>query len=204
MAFPLPLKRVIRNLARLPGLGEKSATRLALYLLQRPEEEIKELAQSLSEMHTKVRLCKRCFNFAEDELCSICADETRDQSLVCVVEDPADLAAIESAGIYQGLYHVLHGLLSPREGLGPKEIRIDALLERLQRESVQEVVLALSPTVAGEATSSYIVECLKPLSIKVSRLACGVPMGMDVKYADRLTLKRALQARQPCTLLFDS
>ena len=168
------------------------------------EEEIKELAQSLSEMHTKVRLCKRCFNFAEDELCSICADETRDQSLVCVVEDPADLAAIESAGIYQGLYHVLHGLLSPREGLGPKEIRIDALLERLQRESVQEVVLALSPTVAGEATSSYIVECLKPLSIKVSRLACGVPMGMDVKYADRLTLKRALQARQPCTLLFDS
>jgi len=204
MAFPPPLKRVIRNLARLPGLGEKSATRLALYLLHRPEEEVQELAQSLLEMRSKVRLCRRCFNFAEEDVCALCADETRDQGLLCVVEDPADLAAIEAAGVYKGLYHVLHGLLSPRDGLGPKEIRIEALLERLNQEPIREVVIALSPTVAGEATAAYIIECLKGFPVQVSRLACGVPMGMDVKYADKLTLKRALQARQPYDLLFDS
>ncbi len=196
MAFPLPLKRVIENLSRLPGLGEKSATRLALYLLGRPEEEIRELAQSLLELKEKIRLCRHCFNFAEDDLCSICSDPDRDPGLICVVEDPADLAAIEAAGIFRGHYHVLHGLLSPREGLGPKEIRLEALLERLKKEPVREVLIALSPTVAGEATASYLVELLKDLPVQVTRLACGLALGMEVRYADRLTLKRALLARE--------
>ncbi|NPB09741.1 MAG: recombination protein RecR [Thermodesulfobacteria bacterium] len=196
MAFPLPLKRVIENLSRLPGLGEKSATRLALYLLGRPEEEIRELAQSLLELKEKIRLCRHCFNFAEDDLCSICSDPDRDPGLICVVEDPADLAAIEAAGIFRGHYHVLHGLLSPREGLGPREIRLEALLERLKKEPVREVLIALSPTVAGEATASYLVELLKDLPVQVTRLACGLALGMEVRYADRLTLKRALLARE--------
>ncbi len=197
MAFPEALKRAIAHLARLPGLGEKSATRLALYLLGRPEEEIRALAQSLLEMRQKIKLCRRCFNFAEGELCTICADPERKKEVICVVEDPADLAAIEAAQVFQGTYHVLHGLLSPRDGLGPREIRLEALAKRVFKEGVQEIVIALSPTVAGEATAAYIAQLFKDTPLRLTRLACGVPMGMDVKYADRLTLKRALQARQP-------
>ena len=197
MAFPEPLRRVIANLARLPGLGEKSATRLALYLLGRPEEEVKELALSLLEMRKKVRLCRRCFNFAEEDLCDICLDPDREKGILCIVEDPADLAALEAAGVFRGLYHVLHGLLSPRDGLGPREIRLEALRRRVAEEGIKELVIALSPTVAGEATAAYIAELFRGTPVKLSRLACGVPMGMDVKYADRLTLKRALVARQP-------
>ncbi len=194
--FPLPLKRVIKNLSRLPGIGEKTATRLALFLLGRPKEEVHELAESLAELPEKIRLCRRCFNFAEGDLCRFCLAPDRNPSLVCVVEDPADLSAIEASGAFRGLYHVLHGLLSPRDGLGPKEIKIEALVERVKREPITEIVIALSPTVAGEATASYLVECLKPFPLKITRLACGVPMGMDVKYADQLTLRRALEARQ--------
>ncbi len=197
MAFPEVLKRVIANLAALPGLGEKSATRLALYLLGRPEAEIRELAQSLMALRQKIRLCQRCFNFAEADFCALCLDPARDQEIICVVEDPADLAAIEAAGVYRGLYHVLHGLLSPRDGLGPKEIRLEALAQRVKDENIKEIVIALSPTVAGEATAAYIAQMFKKTPVKLSRLACGVPMGMDVKYADRITLKRALEARQP-------
>ena len=197
MAFPEPLRRVIANLARLPGLGEKSATRLALYLLGRPEEEVKELALSLLEMRKKVRLCRRCYNFAEEDLCDICLDPDREKGILCIVEDPADLAALEAAGVFRGLYHVLHGLLSPRDGLGPREIRLEALRRRVAEEGIKELVIALSPTVAGEATAAYIAELFRGAPVRLSRLACGVPMGMDVKYADRLTLKRALEARQP-------
>jgi len=195
-AFPLALERAIQNLSRLPGIGEKTATRLALFMLGRPKEQTRELAESLVELVEKIRLCRRCFNFAEGDLCRFCADPQRDQSLICVVEDPADLSAIEASQAFNGLYHVLHGLLSPRDGLGPKEIKIEALLERLKREPISEVLIALSPTVAGEATAAYLSECLKPYPVKVTRLACGVPMGMDIKYADQLTLKRALEARQ--------
>ncbi len=195
-AFPLALKRVIKNLSRLPGIGEKTATRLALFMLGRPKEEILELAESISELPQKIRLCKRCFNFAERQLCRFCSDLDRDQSLICVVEDPADLSAIEASKAFKGVYHVLHGLLSPRDGIGPKELRIEALIERIKQEPITEIVIALSPTVAGEATTSYLIECLKPFPIKITRLACGVPMGMDVKYADYLTLRRAIEARQ--------
>lgn len=195
-AFPLALERAIKNLSKLPGIGEKTATRLALFLLGRPRKETRELAESLIDLVEKIRLCRRCFNFAEGDLCRFCADPERDQSLVCVVEDPADLSAIEASQAFRGLYHVLHGLLSPRDGLGPKEIKIDALLERLKQEPISEVLIALSPTVAGEAPAAYLLECLRPYPVKVTRLACGVPMGMDIKYADQLTLKRALEARQ--------
>ncbi len=194
--FPLPLRRVIKNLSRLPGIGEKTATRLALFMLGRPKEEILELAESIADLPQKIRLCKRCFNFAEKELCRFCSDPTRDQSIVCVVEDPADLSAIEACHAFKGIYHVLHGVLSPRDGIGPKEIKIQALIERIKQEPITEIIIALSPTVAGEATASYIIECLKPFSVKITRLACGVPMGMDVKYADQLTLRRAIEARQ--------
>ncbi len=196
MAFPTPLKRVISNLSRLPGLGEKSATRLALYLLGRPEEEVRELALSLLEMREKIRLCPRCYNFAEKDLCPICADPERDKTLICVVEDPADLAAIEATGVFKGLYHVLHGLLSPRDGLGPKEIHLEDLLTRLKHEPIKEVLIALSPTVAGEATASYLIELLKDWPGEVTRLACGLALGMEVRYADRLTLKRAFLGRE--------
>lgn len=196
-SFPQALRRVITNLSKLPGLGEKSATRLALYLLGRPEEEVKELALSLLEMRKKVRLCRRCFNFAEEDLCDICLDPDREKGILCIVEDPADLAALEAAGVFRGLYHVLHGLLSPRDGLGPREIRLEALRRRVAEEGIKELVIALSPTVAGEATAAYIAELFRGAPVRLSRLACGVPMGMDVKYADRLTLKRALEARQP-------
>ena len=196
-SFPQALRRVITNLSKLPGLGEKSATRLALYLLGRPEEEVEELALSLLEMRKKVRLCRRCFNFAEEDLCDICLDPDREKGILCIVEDPADLAALEAAGVFRGLYHVLHGLLSPRDGLGPREIRLEALRRRVAEEGIKELVIALSPTVAGEATAAYIAELFRGAPVRLSRLACGVPMGMDVKYADRLTLKRALEARQP-------
>ncbi len=194
--FPKVLERVVQNLARLPGLGEKSATRLALFLLGQPKEETQELAHSLLELVEKVRLCKRCFNFAEEEWCRFCLDPERNKRQICIVEDPAALSAIEESKAYKGLYHVLHGLLSPRDGLGPREIKIEALLERLEREPVEEILIALSPTVAGEATAAYLVECLKPYSVKVTRIACGIPMGMDIRYADQLTLKRALESRQ--------
>ncbi len=197
MVFPEPLARLIRNLSRLPGLGEKSATRLALYLLRRPEEEVLELAESLREMRLKVRLCERCFNFSAERFCEICRDERREERIICVVEDPAALSSIEASGVFRGLYHVLHGLLSPRDGIGPQEIRLQDLLERLKKEAVEEVLIALSPTVAGEATASYIAEILRGFPVKVTRLACGVPMGMDIRYADKLTLKKALEARRP-------
>ncbi len=196
MVFPEPLTRLIRNLSRLPGLGEKSATRLALYLLRRPQEEVLELAESLKEMREKVRLCQKCFNFSASPLCDICQDPQRDSRLICVVEDPAALSSIEAAGVFSGLYHVLHGVLSPRDGIGPKEIRIPDLIERIRKEAIKEVILALSPTVAGEATASYLVEILRDLSVRITRLACGIPMGMDIRYADKLTLKRALEGRQ--------
>ncbi|NPA49216.1 MAG: recombination protein RecR [Thermodesulfobacteria bacterium] len=197
MAFPEPLLRLIQNLARLPGLGEKSATRLALYLLRRPEEEVCELAESLREMRKRVRLCERCFNFSAERLCEICRDPERDPQIICIVEDPAALSSIETSGVFRGLYHVLHGLLSPRDGIGPRELRLHDLFERLKREDIKEVLLALSPTVAGEATASYLAEVLRDFPVRITRLACGVPMGMDIRYADKLTLKRALEGRRP-------
>ncbi len=193
-AFPEPLRRAIRALSLLPGLGEKSATRLALYLVSRPEKA-KELSAALAEL-PRVKLCRECGNFTEDELCGFCRHPERDPSVICVVEDPAALSVIESAGIFRGRYHVLHGLLSPRDGLGPEELRLPELLERIRRNGVREVLLGLSPTAAGEATAAYILELLRDYPVRVTRLACGLALGMEVRYADPLTLKRALLSRE--------
>ncbi len=192
--FPEPLRRAIRALAALPGLGEKSATRLALYLLSHPEKA-EELSAALADL-PRVRLCKECGNFTEEELCPLCKDPARDPSVICVVEDPASLSVIESAKVFQGRYHVLHGLLSPRDGLGPEELRLPELLARIRRNGVREVLIGLSPTAAGEATAAYLVELLKDFPVKVTRLACGLALGMEVRYADPLTLKRALLSRE--------
>ncbi|OAQ20408.1 recombination mediator RecR [Thermosulfurimonas dismutans] len=192
--FPEPLRQAIKALAFLPGLGEKSATRLALYLVRRPERA-EELAAALRAL-SRIKLCRECGNFTEAELCGLCASPDRDRSVICVVEDPAALSAIESAGVFHGRYHVLHGVLSPRDGLGPEELRIPELLERVRKDNVQEVLIGLSPTAAGEATAAYIVELLNDLPVRVTRLACGLALGMEVRYADHLTLKRALLSRE--------
>jgi len=194
-AFPPALERLIKNLSRLPGIGEKTATRYALQILRWQEPTAQELAVSIAELHRKILLCSTCFAFSEQDPCPICADSRRNREILCVVEGPADLLSIESSGAFNGLYHVLHGVLSPSEGVGPEELRVDRLLNRLGTQGIKEVVLATSSTVAGEATAAYLAQCCKEFPVTVTRLACGIPMGMDVKYADQLTLKRALEAR---------
>ncbi len=192
--FPRALRKTIRSLSKLPGLGEKSATRLALFLLRYPEL-VEELMGALSGLK-EVRLCRECGNFCEEDLCSICSDESRNRGIICVVEDPSSLYAVESSGAFEGVYHVLHGVLSPRDGIGPEELRIPELLQRIRRNGTKEVVLGLSPTVAGEATASYLLETLKDLPVRISRLACGLALGMEVKYADYMTLRKAIKLRE--------
>lgn len=179
----------------MPGIGTKTATRLALNILRRPAVEAREMAAALAELHGAIRLCSQCMTFSENDPCAICSDRRRDASLICVVEQPADLMAIEKTDHYRGHYHILHGVLSPLDGIGPEEIKVRELLARLQSNSVNEVLIATSSTVPGEATASYLVDRLQHLSIKVTRLACGIPMGMDIKYADQYTLARAIESR---------
>ncbi len=195
-AYPEALRRVIAALAKWPGVGEKTAARLALYLLRAPQEEVRELAQALVELKDKMQLCRLCFAFADQELCPLCADPRRRQAeQILVVADPGDLLAIERLGWYQGLYHVLGGLLSPLEGVTPDHLRLKELRQRLAAGEAREVILALNPTMEGEATTTYISQELKPLPVRVSRIAYGLPMGGDIKYADRQTLKEALSHR---------
>lgn len=196
MDYPPSLKSLLQELERLPGLGPKSALRIAMFLLNQPREAIDRLIQALQRVREQLRLCRRCFNYAEGELCSICQDESRDVSLVCVVEDPMDIAVIENAGTYQGRYHVLHGVISPIEGIGPEDLRINELVERLRVEPIREVILALSPTTEGEATSTYIARLIRPFGVKVTQLAMGLPVGGSLDYADQLTIMRALEGRR--------
>ncbi len=198
-AFPPALARLIKNLGRLPGVGEKTATRMALQILRWPASQARELANSIGELHEKIRLCSRCFTFSQDDPCPICADSKRDSTIICVVEDPGDLLAIEKAGAFKGRYHVLHGVLSPMDGVGPDQLRISPLLDRIGKEGVKEIVIATSSTVAGEATATYLSDLLQDRGIKTSRIACGIPMGMDLKYADKMTLQRAMEARISCS-----
>lgn len=193
--YPAPLQRVITALSKWPGVGEKTAARLALYLLRAPGAEVTELAQAVVELKDKIRLCSRCFAFADQELCPICADPSRNQGQLCVVADPGDLLALERAGFYSGVYHVLGGLLSPLEGVGPDDLRINELLARLEREGIKEVVLALNPSLEGEATTAYLTQQLRPHGVRVTRIAYGIPMGGDLKYCDQQTLKEALRYR---------
>lgn len=194
-AYPAALRRVIMALSKWPGVGEKTAGRLAMYLLRAPKDEVLELAQSLLELKDKIRLCQRCFAFADAELCPICDDPERRQGQILVVADPGDLLALERVGWYQGLYHVLGGLISPLEGVGPDDLRLRELLHRVKAEGAKEVILALNPSLEGEATTTYLSQELKPLMVKVTRIAYGLPMGGDIKYADHQTLKEALSHR---------
>jgi len=194
-ALPPALSRLIKDIERLPGVGEKTATRFALQILRWPKAQARELANSIAELHGKIGLCSICFTFSEQDPCPVCADCKRDNSVVCVVEDPGDLLALEKAGAFRGRYHVLHGVLSPMDGIGPNQLKIGELFERVKKEDIKEIILGTSSTVAGDATASFLAENLKKLGLQVARIACGIPMGMDLKYADRMTLQKALEAR---------
>ncbi len=193
---PPALERLIADLTRLPGIGRKTATRLALYILRRPAAEALSLADDLAALHASIRMCGRCFAFSETDPCSICSDARRDDRLVCVVEEPGDLMAIEKTGVFRGVYHILHGVLAPMDGIGPEELKIKELFDRIKEQEITEVLVATSSTVPGEATASFLMEQLRRLPVRVSRLACGIPMGMDIKYADEHTLARAIETRQ--------
>ncbi|MCH5200540.1 MAG: recombination protein RecR [Oscillospiraceae bacterium] len=191
---PLPLLMVSEQMAKLPGIGMKSAGRLAYHILNMPEEEVAVFARTILEARKAVRFCKVCQNFTEQEVCSLCDDERRDHKTICVVEAPKDVSAFERAGGFDGVYHVLHGLLSPADGITPDDIRIRELMARLSGE-VDEVIMATNPTIEGETTASYISRLIKPLGIRVTRLAYGLPAGSALEYADEVTLQRALENR---------
>lgn len=193
---PPALERLISDLSRLPGIGRKTATRLSLHLLRQPESEARSLAEDLRNLHAAIHLCRSCFTFSESDPCAICADPARNQRLLCVVEEPGDQLLIEKTGAFRGLYHILHGVLSPLDGIGPDELKIRELLTRVQGGTVDEVLIATSSTVPGEATAAYLADRLQKLGVAASRLACGIPMGMDIKYADEHTLAHAIRARQ--------
>jgi len=193
--YPASITNLIKHISKLPGIGEKTAERLAMHILRSPRKEAEELAQSIVRVKEKVQLCTRCYGLSDGELCTICADPTRDATVLCVVEQPADMVAVEKSGAYRGLYHILSGVLSPMNGVGPDDIRISELLSRIERQQLKEVVLATSTSVEGESTAAYIAQRLASYTVKVTRIASGVPMGGDLKYVDQVTLKKAMEAR---------
>lgn len=193
---PPPMARLIEALVKLPGIGPKTASRLAFYLLRAPEEEVMALAEALRNLKQQTRLCEICFHITDESPCAICRDERRDHGLICVVEEPLDVLAIERTGEYTGVYHVLHGVISPMDGVGPEDLRIRELVERVRRGAPREVILATNPSLEGENTAVYIHRLLAPLGVRVTRLARGLPVGGDLDYADEITLVRALQGRQ--------
>ena len=193
----LPLTRLIEQFASLPGIGMKTAQRLAFHVLTLSKDEVEQFSKTLLEAHEKIHHCEICQNYTDQPVCSICADPNRDASIICVVEHPQDVAAFERTREYRGRYHVLHGLISPMDGIGPDQLSIKELLTRLQDGTVQEVVLATNPTVEGEATAMYLSRLLKPLGVRVSRLAFGIPVGSSLEYADEMTLYKALENRSP-------
>jgi recombination protein RecR len=195
-AYTPPVQLLIDELGRLPGIGPKSAQRIAFHLLKIPAEETTRLAFAINDAKEKVRFCTRCFNIAEAELCPICADDRRDSSTICVVEESRDIVSIERTGEFHGRYHVLLGAMSPLEGIGPEQLKIRELLGRLEPEGVQEVIVCTNPNTEGEVTAMYLARALKPLGLKVTRIASGLPVGGDLEYADELTLGRALEGRR--------
>ena len=194
--FEGPIQDLIDELARLPGIGPKSAQRLAFYIVKAPPEDAKRLAEALVNAKERVRFCRECFGVAEGDLCRVCRDPGRDPTLICVVEESKDQAAIEKAGIVKGRYHVLGGAISPLEGIGPDDLRVQELLDRVSRDAVTEVILATNPNLEGNATALYVAGLLKPLSVRVTRLASGLPVGGDLEYADEVTLGQALEGRR--------
>jgi len=191
-----PLAKLIEAFNKLPGIGPKSAQRLTYYLLRRPDEEAKTLAEAILTLKEKIRLCSVCFNITDCDPCLICQDEGRDHSKICVVERPSDIPPLERTGKYKGVYHVLHGTISPAQGIGPEELKVKKLLSRLQNGSVTEVILATNPNLEGETTAMYLRRMILPLGIRISRLARGLPFGSDLEYADDMTLGQALEDRQ--------
>ena len=193
--YPASIRRVINNFAKLPGVGSKTAERLAMHLLNAREEETLELSKSIGELKRSIRLCSQCFALSDGDLCRICANPARDKTIVCVVENQADMVAIEKSGAYTGLYHLLQGLLSPMDNIGPNDIRIRELVSKVEQATIKEVIIATGTSVEGEATASYISGRLSGYTVNVSRIASGVPMGGELKYVDQVTLKKAMEAR---------
>ena len=198
MASPYegPVQALIDELGRLPGIGPKSAQRIAFYILKSAPEDANRLARSITEAKARVAWCRRCFNLAEGELCIYCRDERRDSTLLCVVEEPRDIVAVERTHEFNGRYHVLQGAISPIEGVGPEQLRVKELVRRVGEEGVSEVILATNPNIEGEATAMYLAKLLKPLGLRVTRLASGLPVGGDLEYADEVTLGRAFEGRR--------
>ena len=192
---PPPLEKLIEQLSRLPGIGQKSATRVALYILKSQRELAENLAKSLIEVKEKIKFCSICFNLTDDDTCLTCRDKNRDNGIICIVEGPGDQLAVEESGIFKGRYHVLHGVLSPLDGVGPEDIKIGELLARIEKEDVKEVILATNPTAEGEATASFLGKLLSDKKLKVTRIALGVPMGGDLKYMDSMTLQHSFKSR---------
>jgi recombination protein RecR len=187
---------LIDKLAKLPGIGKKTAARLAFHILRSPHDDAQALARSIMRVKERIGLCRICFNIAEGDLCPICRGPQRDSTVLCVVEEPNDLIAIEATGTFKGTYHVLHGAIAPLEGIGPHELKIEELLERLKHEGVKEVILATNPTIEGDATALYLAKVIKPLHIMVSRIAQGIPAGGDIEYVDTRTMSRSLEGRR--------
>jgi len=193
--YPSSVQNLIRHFSKLPGIGEKTAERLAMHVLKLPRKNARLLAESIAAVKDRVRLCSICFALSDYEICHICSDDSRDAALLCVVEQPADMIAIERSGSYRGRYHILQGVMSPMDGVGPDDIRVRELSDRVRQGGIQEVVIATGTMVEGEATASYIAQCLAEFPVKVTRIASGVPMGGDLKYVDQLTLRRAMETR---------
>ncbi|HYA13444.1 MAG TPA: recombination mediator RecR [Syntrophales bacterium] len=194
--YALPILRLIKELSKLPGIGEKTATRLATFILRASEEDARKLAESVLEVKQKIRLCSVCFNLAEGDLCEICMDASRDKGIICVVEEPDSLIAIEESGSFKGTYHVLHGALSPLDGIGPDHLRLQEFLKRIEDNRVEEIIVATNPSVQGEATALLINKFVKSLGVKVTRIALGVPVGGDLKYMDKMTLSKSMEYRR--------
>lgn len=194
--LPDPISKLISELSKLPGIGEKNATRLAFHIFRSQKSYADNLAQAIIDTKTKVMVCGTCFNFASDSPCAVCKDTRRDPNILCVVEEPLDQLAIERSSEFKGRYHVLNGVISPIEGIGPEDLRIKELLARLERDSVKEVIIATNPSVEGEATALYLAKLIKPLGTEVSRIAYGIPVGGDIEYIDEITLGKAIKDRK--------
>lgn len=194
--LPKPISRLIDELSKLPGIGERNATRLAFYILRSKDEYTERLARAILDTKSEVRACGTCFHLSSADPCEICSDHTRNRSLICVVEEPLDLIAIEKSNEFKGLYHVLNGVISPLDGIGPEDLMISELINRLKENDISEVVIATNPSVEGEATSLYLAKLVKPLGIRTTRLAHGIPVGGDLEYTDELTIGKALRDRR--------